>query len=475
MYVGGFNLAKSYRTAFICVPKVNKTGENKDVIIEYTQDQIKETLSAWSFTAGIEYWGIDHIPDDDDPNDHFHLVIRFRNPEHFDSIKNKFPYGRIEPAKNVKRAVQYLVHMNSPEKIQYSWDQVFTNVPDLTPFKVQSRSQQDVSLQRIFEQIDSGEITSYNYQSIIPTEIFSKHKSVIQNALDLNLRRIASNPTRSIKVLYFYGRPGIGKTVFAKRYFESIGYRFCPSSSSNDPLQDYSGEPGLLWDDFRDSSMSFSDLLKFLDPDTRSSGKSRYRNKDFIGDLIIITSNQRMDFLYKNYMQQNENSGEDMRALRRRLHEYYEFKEDFITIYQYDKFRDSYTEIKKFKNPITEDVERAPSGSDIFDSSAFESMGIELIDSDSKSNRLNCEKWGEEWKATGEGRKFFDELREYLNYLHCSGNSNSVPLFGGERTHRAFVESQSGSPVLTGELDKMKQARLKTKIDEGGMDDRRMV
>jgi len=366
-------MVKSMKTAFIRVTKVNDTDRG---IVTFTSDIIKDVLDGWSFTAGIEYWFIDHIPDDDDPNDHFHIVIRFRNPEHFDSVKNKFPYGRIETARNVKRAVQYLVHMNNPEKIQYSWDNIITNCPDLTPFKVMSRSQHEVNLQRIFEQIESGELTPFNWHDKIPIDVYSKNKTVINNAFQLSLDRVACRPSRDITVMYFYGKPGIGKTDFAKRYFNSIGCSFAISSSGNDPLQDYHGERGLLWDDFRDSQFSFADLLKFLDPNTRSSGKSRYHNKDFVGDLIIMTSNQRMDFLYKKY-QNDTNDFESMTALRRRIVEYYEFTYETIKIYMYDKYTDKYALFREFPNPISKLVDAEPSH--VFDSSPFENMGIELI------------------------------------------------------------------------------------------------
>jgi hypothetical protein len=365
-------MVKSMKTAFIRVTKVNDTEQG---IVTFTSDIIKELLDEWVFTAGIEYWFIDHTPDDDDPNDHFHIVIRFRNPTSFDTVKSKFPYGRIETARNIKRAVQYLVHMNNPEKIQYPWEYIITNCSDLTPFKVKSHSQQEVTLQRIFEQIETGELTPFNCQDKIPIDVWSKNKTVINNALQLCSDRVTSRPSRDISVFYFYGPSGVGKTTFAKSYFQSMGYQCAISSSHNDPLQDYKGEPGLLWDDFRDASMGFVDLIKFLDPNTRSSGKSRYHNKHFLGDLIIMTSTQRMDFLYKKYQSENDNP-ENMTQLRRRIVEYYEFSFDKIRIYLYDKYSDKYSLYREFPNPISHASDAEPSH--VFDSAPFENMGIIL-------------------------------------------------------------------------------------------------
>lgn len=368
------------KTAFIRISKVNMTGENKDIPVTFSEAQIKDILDEWAFTASIEYWFIDHVPDEDDTNDHFHIVIKFKSPTHFDTIKNRFPYGKIETAKNVKRAIQYLVHLNNPEKIQYTWDKVITNCSDLSPYKVLSRSQQEISLQRYIEKIESGEITAFNYTKSIPIDIFAKHKTAIKNAIEYTTDRIISNPDRALTVMYFYGKTGIGKTSFAKKLCVETypDETPCITSSGNDPLQDYKGQKALIWDDFRDSQFKFSDLLKFLDPFTRSSGKSRYINKHFLGNLIILTSTQGIDFLYKGC----DNYSEDMKQLRRRISYYYEFKEDKIQIYIYAG-NNRFTLFKEHINPYY-GMELKPFTELNFNTAVYEKMGIKLEDPVSK-------------------------------------------------------------------------------------------
>ena len=72
---------------------------------------------------------------------------------------------------------------------------------------------------------------------------------------------------------------------------------FCVSSSSNDPFQDYMGQKAIILDDLRDKAFingngtdNFEDLLKILDNNTNSSDKSRFNNKVFNGEVIVITS-----------------------------------------------------------------------------------------------------------------------------------------------------------------------------------------
>lgn len=370
------------KTAFIRVTKVNKIGEDKNLVETFTEERIKDILEEWAWTAGIEYWFIDHIPDDEDPNDHFHIVIRFKNTTKFSVIKNKFPYGRIETAKNVKRAVQYLVHLNNPEKKPYSWDSVITNCKDMSSYKVLSRSQAEIHLQGIIEKIANGEITPNNYQEKIPVDLYAKYSQAIKNAFQHTADKIISDINREIKVIYIYGRSGIGKTTYAKAYCKAVhtNEEPCISSSGNDSLQDYKWQKSLILDDFRDSHFKYSDLIKFLDPHTRSSGKSRYVNKHFLGDLIILTSTQALDMIYKGC----ENTTENMKELRRRITEYHEFKDTKIVIYLYAG-NNKYIMFKQFNNPYYGwDENQAAKAK--FDYKVYDQLGVRLEDPVSNSS-----------------------------------------------------------------------------------------
>jgi adenosyl cobinamide kinase/adenosyl cobinamide phosphate guanylyltransferase len=121
-----------------------------------------------------------------------------------------------------------------------------------------------------------------------------------------------------MKVWFVTGESQSGKTTWAKEYCKQHNKDFYVSSSDNDPLQDYKGQKVLILDDARDSTFSFNNLLKLLDNHTSSSVKSRYNNKVFNGDTIIITSVIPINKWYKNNLERPVEE-ERLKQLYRRI------------------------------------------------------------------------------------------------------------------------------------------------------------
>jgi Plasmid replication protein len=345
---------KSLRTAFIRVTSVNETQTG---IVLYNLGDIENKLSGWSTSTGMTYWFIKHNPDletysgeeDYENKEHFHIVIKFKNPMPFESIKKRFPYGNIQSARNVKDAVQYLVHANDKTKEQYSWDSIISNSenPDLYKFDEDAKT-----LEWVFEEIDAGRIREYNQFTEIPPEIWRNNRQKIENALLYFRERICMDKHRNIVVRFVGGSTGFGKTTLAKRYCEGKNMSYCISSSSNDALQDYKGEQVLILDDLRDDSFSFHDLLKILDNHTKSSARSRYHNKAFIGETIIITSSVPLKDWYKDI------SAEDRRQLFRRIKCVYEMEDDWIYSKEYNEETSDYDYTAKIPNFIRIEYQR---------------------------------------------------------------------------------------------------------------------
>lgn len=290
-------MPKSYRTAFIRITAKNET--NNDQSIVYIPNDIETNLTNWAKSAGITYWFIQHHAEDV-ISSHYHIVIKFKNPTNFETIKNRFPFGDIENARNLRNCIQYLIHLNNKEKEQYSWEDVKTNCPGMTPYKTPANLQSTVTVHSILEKINQGEIREFNQFTEIHIEIWSKNKSVIENALTYYRERICMDKHRDINVTFISGTTGLRKTTFAKKFCEDTQKSYCISSSSNDPLQDYKGEDVLILDDLRDSDFKLTDLLKILDNHTKSTVRSRYHNKAFIGTEIIITSFESLSDWYSN-------------------------------------------------------------------------------------------------------------------------------------------------------------------------------
>ncbi|MBO4234896.1 MAG: hypothetical protein J5928_00425, partial [Firmicutes bacterium] len=277
---------------------------------------ILDTIIEWNQTKGFTYYAIQHNPDEDDVNRHTHIVFRFASPTPFEQVKKKFPFGKIERAKNVKRCIQYLVHLNDITKEQYSWNDVATNDPDIEQYKIRS---DELMLKEVLYKIGKGEISEYNLTDYVDVNLFAKNRGRILASIDYYKRKILMDPNRKIAVYVLQGDSDTGKTTFAKDYCKRKGWSCVVAGSKNDPWQDYAGQDAIILDELRDYIFDISDLLKMIDPYTISSAKSRFSNKLFLGKAIIITTNVPIQDWYANVDE------ETRIALFRRIKKIYQF------------------------------------------------------------------------------------------------------------------------------------------------------
>jgi len=115
-------------------------------------------------------------------------------------------------------------------------------------------------------------------------------------------------------------------------------------------LQDYKGEDILLLDDLRDTTFDYTDLLKILDNHTKSTSRSRYHNKAFVGDTIIITSTQPLENWYF------DDTVECKQQLKRRLSLQYQFTDDTISEFSYEDKLKKYIFIAEYPNNVKKDI-----------------------------------------------------------------------------------------------------------------------
>lgn len=395
-------MAKSYRNVNIRVTAENET--NQEGLKEYTLADIENILIDWAETAGITYWFIEHSADAEVSKTHFHIVIKFKSPAHFETIKNRFPYGNIENTRNLKASIQYLIHLNDKSKVQYDWAMIHTNCLDMSPYKVLSSAQQEITLQGVYEAIERGEIREYNFMKKIPMALFAGNKTKIDNALTWYRENVMADADRNITVIFMSGQTGVGKTTFAKMYCESRGLDKCISSSSNDPLQDYKGQPVLILDDLRDDSFKYHDFLKLLDNHTLSTSKSRYHNKAFIGDTIIITSTRPINDWYFN------KTPEDKHQLYRRVRNWFKFDGERIFVFEYDEKTKRYEPAGSLLNPV---VINAKKRKEVI-LNVCDAMGLEFTPADrerlsSGLETLTDADWKKEFCKTEEDPKNFKE------------------------------------------------------------------
>lgn len=215
----------------------------------------------------------------------------------------------------------YLIHAKDRGKHQYSPSEVFNgntayNYVDIYKANKDSwklgalkkeRKTSIETVEMLIDKILTGEVV--RAQIFLTDEyyrLYTRNKDVIDKAFDTYGQRKMYKAIQdlksgkfSIKVFFFYGGSGTGKTRMAKQFADELvrrakveqneDWRICQTAATN-PVDDYQGEEILLMDDVRGASMRAEDWLKLVDPYNMSPNSARYRNKTVVSRVIIITS-----------------------------------------------------------------------------------------------------------------------------------------------------------------------------------------
>lgn len=257
---------------------------------------------------------------------HWHFAIRYENPttinvlaKYFELAPNDWHY--IQKAKSWKVSCRYLLHMDQPEKHRYKNEEIVCIKSSLSDYFdiCSGRVQTITSDLDLFPNFCKFDIEPYKKQVIDIHNLVDDVKAR-SNLLELLKKsynqyldkRAFEMENKKVKVIFVQGATGSGKSTFAKSLAINTKASYCISSSSNDVMQDYSCEDYLILDDLRDTTFSFEDLLKLLDNFVVSTIKSRYRNKMFLGEYIVITSAKPLCEWYKD-------TKEDRKQLFRRI------------------------------------------------------------------------------------------------------------------------------------------------------------
>ncbi len=288
---------------------------------------------------------------------HWHVVLKFNST----GIRKKyiieyqaFKYGYTVECKSYNASIQYLLHLNDKDKHPYDKSEIVTsyNSDELEIFLSTTdgklaKSESNNAVQAILDDISNGTIRRFNFSDYISVEMYAKNRKLIDNAFKYRDLVYLQDKNRSLEVWFVSGDSGNGKTTIAKKLAEKQYNGVCISSSSNDPLQDYLDEDVLILDDLRHTDFLFQDLLKILDNHTKSSIKSRYNNKIFMGKLIIITSYVDLEDWYPKV------PDEAKAQLYRRISQYIRVDDEIVSFYTVNK-NGSKEKFLQFKNPVKE-------------------------------------------------------------------------------------------------------------------------
>ena len=290
---------------------------------EYIKVDIQEVLRS---KKSIKQWAY-ILHDKDDTKPHYHIYLNFgKTSVDFADVANWFgvPENFVSEVKGRKTdMLLYLTHANEGQanKYQYSPKEVIANFDfegEITASKILGN----------FEQFSYAQ--QLEYVNSLSVDEKTKAYGKLEKLWKLHCQCLVLHPDRNIEVMFICGKGGTGKTYYAKKLCQKLGYDYCISSSSNDPFQDYLGQTAIILDDLRDKAFEFEDLLKILDNNTSSSVKSRFSNKVFNGRLIIITATVPLQYWYPEHRYAGDDS---LSQLYRRVSSYVHVLEDTIRVY----------------------------------------------------------------------------------------------------------------------------------------------
>ena len=277
-----------------------------------------KTIKEWAYI----------VHDKDDTRPHYHIYLNFGTSsvdtnmvaDWFglaDNFVNKVKGKKVD-------MLMYLTHNNESQKNkhQYNVDEVVAN------FDFQT----EIENSKII-----GDFKNYSYAQqlryvdSLPISEKTKAFTTLKKLWEVQCQCLTLNTDRDMEVIFITGKAGSGKTTYAKRMLDKLGLDYCISSSSNDPFQDYLGQKAIILDDLRDKSFELEDLLKILDNNTKSSVKSRFNNKVFNGEMIVITSSVPIAYWYPEH---KYNKNEDLNQLYRRIGQYIIVNPTVVSIYE---------------------------------------------------------------------------------------------------------------------------------------------
>lgn len=295
----------------------------------------------------IKYWAY-IVHDKDDTRPHYHIYLNFGGSSiETKTIAEWFQIGEnfVNKVKGRKSDMyKYLTHSNDSQKYkyQYSWNEVIAN------FDVKEEAVKEDIIGH-FEKFSYAE--QIKYVSTLPPDSRASVVTKMDKLWKLRCKELSLQADRHLDVVFVQGKGGVGKTYYAKKLFESLGYDYAVSSSSNDIFQDYLGQRGILLDDMRDNAFKFYDLLKMLDNNTKSSCYSRFANKPIDCKMIIITSFVPINMWYRNGENKVEN--ESLYQLYRRIGSYVIVKDEEVIVYGgLNEFGKPIKETARYKNEV---------------------------------------------------------------------------------------------------------------------------
>lgn len=137
----------------------------------FALSDIEQSLRIISELPDFDTWAyIKHSPDVDNGSEHYHFYIHLKQPITLKNMAQKLDLApnMVEWVRNKTKMIQYLVHKNNPDKIQYNDSEIETNNREYIGKFLNPKST-SVDLECEFNDLRdvvSGKITPFYYLSL---------------------------------------------------------------------------------------------------------------------------------------------------------------------------------------------------------------------------------------------------------------------------------------------------------------------
>lgn len=280
----------------------------------FTPDKIREIMQRWK----TEYFCFCYETGEGGTY-HFHLYIKFINPQSWETVSKAFDHAHIEPARgNSQENRDYIRKEGAYKDSEKATTNHLETFCESGTCPVDGRDSQGrrTDLEEIDQMLEDG----LNPSQILDSLPFSyrRYERDIR-AKFFALRGKETPPKRNVSVIWHVGESGTGKsytyTELCKQHGEEDVYLLTDYETGGFDL--YCGEPILFMDEFK-GSMKFQQLLNYLDG-YKIQIHCRYANARALWTEVHITSVYPPDEVYSFMVDTDKQDRDRLTQLLRRI------------------------------------------------------------------------------------------------------------------------------------------------------------
>ncbi|HAS79036.1 MAG TPA: replication protein [Ruminococcus sp.] len=273
---------------------------NNPVEKGFTHDEIKKLIKEFKSCV---YWCMCDEQGLEEKTPHTHMYIVFSSAVRFSRIQSVFnKQVHIEIANgNSQQNRDYIRKEGKWEKDKKKETNFLETFEEWGEMPVERQGKRN-DLADLYDMIKSGmsnyEIITAETQYLFDVEKIEKARKVIKE-------EEYKNKWRDIDVHYIYGNTGTGKTRYV---MDKYGYEnVCKVTNyRHHPFDDYSGQPVILFDEYR-SSFELKDMLNYLDGYPLNL-PARYCNRVACYTTVYIVSNIPLQDQHKRIQMEESRS-----------------------------------------------------------------------------------------------------------------------------------------------------------------------